>query len=123
MKEQVLKSKIVWEELDEKWLSLYIHLNRDLCSDINKISHLLPRRRRGRRGPEAGMGSEECRQREIDETEDSNWEWPMRQIFTKEDKRLLMGAALEIAVVFFFQNFTCNFGGKIFVQKFGDRSE
>ena len=27
VREQVLKSKIVWEEIDEMWLALYVHLN------------------------------------------------------------------------------------------------
>ena len=52
---------IVWEELYEMWLTLYIHLNEKLCSNTDDIKHFLPRRRKGRRGLEAGMGSEECR--------------------------------------------------------------
>ena len=45
-----------WSNLDEDWIRLYIHLNRDLCTEIEHIEHLLPSRRKGRRGREAGMG-------------------------------------------------------------------
>ena len=79
VRQQVEKSLIKWEEIDEDWLTLYIHLNEKLCSDLTEIEHLLPRRRRGRRGPEAGMGSEECMAREINHGEDSNWIWPVRR--------------------------------------------
>ena len=65
VRKQVEKSQIVWEEVDDMWLTLYIHLNEQYCSNLDEIKHLLPRRRRGRRGPEAGMGSEECREREL----------------------------------------------------------
>ena len=110
---------IIWEEIDELWLTLYIHLNRDLSSDLSEIEHLLPKRRKGRRGPEAGMGSEECRQRELVDNESSNWEWPERRLITIRERRKLIGAALEIAIIFFFQNFAYSFGGEIFVQMFG----
>ena len=74
VRDQVEKSLIIWEDIDEMWLTLYIHLNREICTNIDEIEHLLPKRRRGRRGPEAGMGSEECRKRELYDSEDSNWE-------------------------------------------------
>ena len=63
VREQVRKSKMKWEDVDYMWLSLYIHLNRQLCSNLEEIKHLLPKRRKGRRGREAGMGSEECDKR------------------------------------------------------------
>jgi len=77
VRQQVEKSLIVWEEVDDMWLTLYIHLNRTLCSNIKEIEHLLPRRRKGRRGPEAGLGSEEFKERYLlDQDEDSNRIWP-----------------------------------------------
>ena len=120
VRKQVEKSLIKWEEIDDMWLTLYVHLNENLCSSLEKIKHLLPKRRKGRRGPEAGMGSEECRERELFNDEKSNWEWPANHVKLKEDeKKMIMGAALEIATIFFFRNFTYSFGGKIFVQSFG----
>ena len=57
-----------WENLDEDWIKLYIHLNRENCTNIGEIEHLLPVRRKGRRGIEAGMSSLEAREREIRKT-------------------------------------------------------
>ena len=56
---QVEKSLLEWEEIEYEWLALYIHLNKELCSNHDEIKHLLPKRRGGRRGREAGMGSVE----------------------------------------------------------------
>ena len=95
VRQQVEKSKIVWEEVDDMWLSLYVHLNEKMCSNIDQIKYMLPKRRRGRRGPEAGMGSDECKEREIYDDDDSNWEWPIKRSFTGEEKSLLMGAAMQ----------------------------
>ena len=47
---QVSKSDMKWENIDDKWLRLYVHLNRDNCSGIKEISHLLPYKKVGRRG-------------------------------------------------------------------------
>ena len=60
VRKQAEKTSMRWREIDEMWLSLYVRLNRDLCTNYEEIEHLLPVRRRGRRGREAGMGSLEC---------------------------------------------------------------
>ena len=96
---QAEKSLIEWEEIEYEWLALYIHLNKELCSNHDEIKHLLPKRRGGRRGREAGMGSAECRERYLLDSEDSNWEWPSVEIGPREIKKL-MGSALEVAVIF-----------------------
>ena len=72
VREQAEKSLIEWEEIDQKWLTLYIHLNEKLCSNLEEIKYLLPWRREGRRGPEAGHGSEECKQRYLKDDPNSN---------------------------------------------------
>ena len=113
VRKQVEKCRIKWEEIDSDWLTLYIHLNRDLCSNLQEISKYLPERRRGR---EAGMGSEECMKRHLDVNSDgSNWTFP-RVTIDENVKRKLMGAALEVAVKFFFKHFTYTFGGKTYLQ-------
>ena len=84
-------------------------------SNHEEIKHLLPKRRRGR---EAGMDSEECIERYLLNNENSNWEWPQIEINKRIIKKL-MGAALEVAVRFFFCNFTYTFGGKLFKQMCG----
>ena len=115
VREQIEKIEISWEEIDITWLTLYIHLNRDLCSVIHEIDQYLPKRRKGRRGQEAGMGSEECSKRYIEDNEKSNWTFPILNLSERE-KRKLIGAAIEISIRFFFRNFTYTFGGKTYVQ-------
>ena len=106
VKEQVKKIYLEWLNIDDQWLRLYIHLNRDLCSDISEIAHLLPHKRKGRPGKESGMGSKECGERHVRGNEkESCWTWP-EKIVTRRDLKALIGIALEISVKFFFNNFT-----------------
>ena len=118
VRNQVRKSKIKWENVDDEWMRLYVHLNRDLCSDISSIKHLLPWKKKGRKGQEAGMGSTECRQRYITPGEKSCWDWP-REKPTSKEKVELIGAMLEISIMFFFKNFIYNFGGVDYLQGSG----
>ena len=69
VRRQAEKSEIRWENIDYEWLCLYIHLNRHLTSDLERIEHLLPKRRRGKRGVEPGMKSKECMNRYVDKSE------------------------------------------------------
>ena len=106
VRKQAEKASITWEEIDVTWLTLYIHLDRELCTDMREIERFLPKRRKGRKGKEAGMGSKECDQRYINiEDEGGNWEWPST-IVRREDVKKLRGVVLEIAVKFFFNYFT-----------------
>ena len=119
VRKQAEKTALKWDEIDEMCLSLYIRLNRDLCHDYEAIKHLLPVRRRERRGKEAGMGSTECNQRYLQyDDENSNWDWPNLPLREKEI-RILMGRALEISIKFFFSNFAYTFGGDLLLQMFG----
>ena len=65
VREQVQKSPITWQKIDVDWLRLYVHLNRESADDISEIMHLLPNKRKGRRGKESGMGSLECKKRKL----------------------------------------------------------
>ena len=65
------------------------------------------------------MGSEECQARELWDDDSSNWYWPVKRKLTPTERKLVIGAALEIAIVFFFRNFTYSFGGEVFVQQSG----
>ena len=119
LRRQVEKSSIVWEDIDEKWLSLYVRLNKDLCPDFQEIANLCPIRRRGKRGKEAGMGSMECDKRELNiDDPESNWEWPNLPL-GKEEIKKLMARALEISVRFFFSHFAYTFCGELYIQMFG----
>ena len=102
--EQVEKSKIIWEKIDPKWLCLYVHLNRDISSDISEVEHLLPKRTPGRRGKEAGIGSLKVRRRDLRGSGDGNWVRP-ENMPTEQEIMKLIGIALEIAVHIVFNNF------------------
>ena len=116
---QIEKSKLEWKNVDDKWVRLYIHLNRELTDDIKEIEHLLPTRRKGRKGVEAGMGSKECSERYVrDNEQDSNWTWPS-EVVKRSDLKKLIAIIMEIAVKFFFKNFTYTFGGLDYLQAFG----
>ena len=121
VREQTLKSDISFENIDTRWLSLYIHLNRDIASDITSIKHLLPTRRKGKRGPEPGMSSTECMSRYLEQVyengELSSWIWPREP--TKSETKELMSVLLEISVRFFFEHFVYTFGNVTFVQSSG----
>ena len=119
VREQAEKIDMEWENIDEDWVKLYIHLNRGLASDISEIEHLLPYRRKGRRGVEAGMGSMEAKEREIrGNQKESNWTWPCNKA-TKREIKKLVAIALEIVIKFFFENFIYTFGGEYYMQGFG----
>jgi len=118
VREQAIKSNIVWENVDPKWLCLYVHLNGGESSDIRDIEHLLPKRTPGRRGREAGMGSLEAKRREVRDSGEGNWIWP-EELPNEKETRILIGIALEIAVKMVFNNFIYTFGGESFLQSFG----
>ena len=113
--EQKEKSNTNWQNIDERWLCLYIHLNSEKCSNLLDIAHLLPHRLPGRRGLEASMGSEEARRRHVKESGEGNWTWPEKKPNKKETKKLL-GVALEIAIQLVFENFVYTFGGESCIQ-------
>ena len=107
------------KQIDDKWIQFYIHFNRKLSSDVSSVSHLLPYRRKGRRGPETGMGSREVKSnRYVLESDASNWEWPTNKI-SQKDLHNLIDIMLEIAVKFFFEHFILILGGFNFLQASG----
>ena len=119
VRKQVRKSPITWMNVDVDWLRMYIHQNRSLASDISSIEALLPTKRKGRRGVESGMHSQECLQRHLNtDTVDSCWTWPVVQI-DEDQKKELISIAMEIAVKFFWNNFSYTFGGQDFIQEDG----
>ena len=91
-------------------------------SDISQISHLLPTKRKGKRGKEPGMGSKECLKRYLenvyDNGEPSSWVWPESEP-TELEEKILMSIMLEISIRFFFDNFIYTFGGLTFLQSKG----
>ena len=115
------KSLIKWRNINHTWLRLYVHLNKNLSSGVEKIIHLSPYKKRGRKGVESGMSSIECKKRELKKNSpDSCWDWPVCEI-TEEDIKNLLSIALEIAVNVFFTNFTYTFGEDYHVQISGGK--
>ena len=119
---QAKKTNLKWSNIDEKWLTLYVHLNRHLSSNIDEISHLLPKKRPHKRGREPGMSSFVCMQRHLEDDYfvngriiQNSWIWPDVKP-TKDELKILMAIMLEISVSFFFDNFVYTFGGKDFLQ-------
>ena len=116
VRKQVTKSPIVWQNIDHTWLRLYVHLNRNMTSDISKIEHLLPYKKKGRPGKESGMSSMECKKRRLNiNGKKSCWDWPEQEV-TENDVKELLGIAMEIVVNFFFTHFVYTFGGEHFLQ-------
>ena len=110
---------MTWQHIDHTWLRLYVHLNRDLSTSVEEIAHLLPYKKIGRPGKESGMSSLECKKRSLQINSPSScWNWPEVEV-TEEDIRKLLSIAMEIAVQFFFHNFTYTFDGEYFVHSSG----
>ena len=65
VRRQTEKAGIQWENIDSKWLRLYIHLNRHMVTDIKEVENLLPKKRKGKRGAKPGIGSFECQRRYV----------------------------------------------------------
>ena len=91
--------------------------------DIAHIEHLLPTKRRGKKGPEPGLGCKEILQQrhlleEYENGEMSSWSWPNKEPNTKEVTQLI-AIMLEIAIKFFFENFIYTYGGENFRQSSG----
>ena len=119
VRSQALKSEKRWENIDSRWLRLYIHLNRSLLSDVTSIQHLLPSKWKGKRGPELGLSSKECMGRHLEKVyengEPSFWTWPDQEPSRQEIKEL-MSIILEISVRYIFENFIYTFGSQSFLQ-------
>ena len=65
------------------------------------------------------MNSRECLQRHLDKNSDEScWVWPETRVSESQTTELL-SIAMEIAVNFFWGNFTYTFGGMDFIQENG----
>ena len=72
VRNQARKIPIKWTNIDTKWLSLYMHLNLELCSDLKDVEHLLPFKCKNERGMEPGMSSVECMQHHLQDEYEIN---------------------------------------------------
>ena len=112
VKNQILKSKIEWQNIDGKWLTLYLKLNEDNidAKELESVKCYLPKRI-GTRGKAPGMNSYKIEEK---------YEWPQSvEYLNGPMKSKMLGLAMERAIIFFFTNFTYTFGGRIYLQKSG----
>ena len=119
VRNQILKSKMTWQNIDYDWIRLYLHLNEKLVDNIDKIKHLLPCKKKNRRGVESGMHSRECMKRHLLlNSESSCWTWPKVEL-KESDKKELLATTISVAIKFFFGHFTYTFGGQDYLQLAG----
>ena len=90
-------------------------MNKHKTSNLGKLWKILPyRRKMGGRTP--GMSSKAMQSR--DGELDTQWVHKVKSV-TREQLMEIIGRCTEIAIRAVFENFTYNFGGKIFLQLFG----
>ena len=93
---------------------MYIKLHENLWTEdtLKDIKKYLPLRVTNRgRPPSLATENLETRFR---------WNYrPDEDVYSKKVKSKLMGLAMECAVIFFFENFSYTFGGKVFLQDGG----
>ena len=108
-----------WQNIDYDWIRLYLHLNESLINNVDRIKHLLPSKKKGRKGVESGMHSRECMKRHLmKDSEASCWTWPTEELSSSEKKDLL-ATTIEVAIKFFFSHFMYTFGGQDYLQSSG----
>ena len=112
VRNQLEKSKVKWQNIDNRWLTLYIKLNESRISkdDLKEIKKLLPERK-SKKGKSPSFSSIDIEKRFI---------WPrLIEYLSESQKSKLLGLAIEQAIIFFFKNFTYTFGGRIYIQDSG----
>ena len=112
LRRQFSKSPIEWVNIDWKLLTLYVKMHENYWKngELSEVLKYLPEKVSNiGRPPSIGtIGLE------------SKFRWPSSMdLISNNVKKKLMGFAMEVAVCFFFRNFTYTFGGDIYVQVFG----
>ena len=109
---QFAKSRIQWENIDWKLVTLYVKMHEKYWKggELDEIRKYLPTRK-SNTGRPPSIGTVNVEQK---------FSWPQIIEYIESDaKKLLMGLAMEIGVVFFFNNFSYTFANEIFLQMFG----
>ena len=112
VKSQILKSSIKWENIDKKWLTLYLKLNESNIDEkeLSELKRFLPKRI-SKMGKAPSFGSIKIEEK---------YSWPKEvDYLTDQIVSKMMGLAMERAVIFFFTHFTYTFGGKLYLQMGG----
>ena len=97
VKKQIWKSKIAWNNIDNKWLTLYLKLNAEnlVPEDLNSVKCFLPNRL-SNKGKAPSFGATKI---------EENYVWPQNvEYLTPAMKSKMLGIAMEQAITFFFTN-------------------
>ena len=107
-----MKSTMNPEGFNWKMGLVYIRMNKQLTPGLGKMWKILPFRRKVG-GVEPGMTSAAMsgKRGEVEE----QWAFKVKEV-NREQYMEIIGRCAEIAVRTVFENFTYNFGGKIYLQ-------
>ena len=115
VRKRIMKSRIEPRGFNWKVGLTYIVINKHLTSSLGSMWKLLPYRRKvGGNTPE--MASKGMQRK--DEDVEEHWVHKVKSL-SKEQTMEVVGRCAEIAVRIIFENFTYNFGGKIYLQRKG----
>ena len=95
----------------------YIKMNKHLTGDLQKIRHLLPRRRK-HQGVAPRMTGKAVNDRKEEDEGEHQWVYLDRDP-TEVQKKMIIARCCEIGVRTVFENFTYKFGGKFYKQMEG----
>ena len=112
MAKRMMKSKMIVNGFDWNMGLVYIAMNRNRTTNLNKLWKILPYRRKVG-GTAPGMASKAMSGKN-GKVEDQ-WVFKSKEI-TREQEMEIVGRCCEIAIRIVFENFTYNFGGKIYLE-------
>ena len=115
VRKRLMKSKMTFSGFDWKRGATYIVINKHLTSNIGSLWKILPYRKKVG-GTQPGMTSQGMMGKE--EELEKQWTFKCKEI-TEEQIREIVARVTEIAIRIVFENFCYDFGGRIFLQKFG----
>ena len=115
IRRRMMRSSMQIDGFDWKRGLVYIHMNRHLTGNLGRLWKILPFRRKvGGTAPGMGSRGMSGKSGSIEE----QWCFKTKEL-TKEQKLEVVARCTEIAVRIIFENFTYNFGGKVYLQQSG----
>ena len=115
VRKRIMRSNMDWQGFNWKVGLSYIVISKHLTSNLGTMWKILPYRRKVG-GTEPSMSSRGMQSK--DDKVEEQWVYKTKEL-TKKQIAEVVGRCAEIAVRTAFENFTYNFGGRIFLQKEG----
>ena len=113
IRRRMMRSKMKVDGFDWRRGLVYIQMNRHLTGNLGGMWKILPYRRKvGVTAPGMSSKSMSGKSGKIEE----QWCFKTKEL-TEEQMMEVVARCLEIAVRTIFENFTYNFGGKVYLQK------